>query len=137
MWIRIAKYYRFTLIKIPLVKYRLHSNQISKNLEIKIITGKRILVKYANELEIRRGAHSKHYFYIGNRFCHMGKTKEGQRYLCKAISLCPFYIRYYICLFGSLFGPKYFMYFVKIKRCLTRIIVKHIGKIRKTILNSL
>jgi glycosyltransferase involved in cell wall biosynthesis len=119
MWIRIAKYYRFALIKIPLVKYRLHPNQISKNLEVKIITANRILIKYANELEIRRGAHSKHYFYIGNRFCHMEKTKEGQRCLCKAISLYPFCIRYYICIVGSLFGPKCFIYFVNIKRCLT------------------
>ena len=137
MWIRIAKYYRFTLIKTPLVRYRLHSNQLSKNLGVKIISANRILVKYANELEIRRRAHSKHYFYIGNRFCHMGKTKEGQRYLCKAISLYPFCFRYYICMVGSLFGPKYFMYFVNIKRCLTRIIVKHIGKIRKINSNSL
>jgi hypothetical protein len=137
MWIKIAKYYRFALIKVPLVKYRLHSNQISRNLELKIITANRILVKYANELEIRREAHSKHYFYIGNRFYHMGKMKEGQRYLLKAISLYPFCIRYYICMFGSLFGPKCFIYFVNIKRCLTRIIVKHISKIRKINSNSL
>jgi glycosyltransferase involved in cell wall biosynthesis len=137
MWIRIAKYYRFALVKIPLVKYRSHSNQVSKNLEVKIITANRILVKYANELNKRPGARSKHYFYIGNRLCHMGKTKEGQRYLLKAISLYPFCIRYYICIIGSLFGPKCFMYFVNTKRCLTRIIVKHIGKIRKTISNSL
>lgn len=136
MWIRIAKYYRFALIKIPLVKYRIHPNQISNNPEAKVITAKRILVKYANELEKRPRAHSKHYFYIGNRFCHMGKTKEGQRYLLKAISLCPFYFRYYICVFGSLFGPKCFIYLVKIKRSLTRVIVKHISKIRKINSNS-
>jgi len=119
MSIRIAKYYRFSHIKIPLVN------------------ANRILVKYANELEIRRGAHSKHYFHIGNRFCHMEKTKDGQRYLLKAISLYPFYIRYYICMFGSLFGPKCFIFFVNIKGCFTRIIVKHIAKIRKINLNSL
>jgi len=121
MWIRIAKYYRFALIKIPLVKYRIHPNQISNNPEAKVITAKRILVKYANELKKRPGAYSKHHFYIGNRLCHMGKTKEGQRYLLKAISLCPFYIRYYICVFSSLFGPKCFIYFVNIKRYLTNI----------------
>ncbi len=121
MWIRIAKYYRFALIKIPLAKCRLHSNQISKNPGVKIITANRILVKYANELKKRPRAHSKHYFYIGNRLCHMGKTKEGQRYLIKAISLYPFCIRYYICMFGSLFGPKCFIYFVNIKRYLTNI----------------
>ena len=137
MSIRIAKYYIFSHIKIPLVKYRLHSNQFSKNLRVKNIAANRILVKYANELEIRRVAHSKHYFHIGNRFCHMEKTKEGQRYLLKAISLYPFYIRYYICMFGSLFGPKCFIFFVDIKGYLTRIIVKHIAKIRKINLNSL
>jgi len=137
MWVRIAKYYRFALIKVPLVKYRLHSNQLSKNLGVKIITANRILVKYANELKKRPRVHSKHYFYIGNRLCHMGKTKEGQRYLIKAISLYPFCIRYYICMFSSLFGPKCFIYFVDIKRCLTRIIVKHFGKIRKINSNSL
>jgi len=137
MWIRIAKYYRFALIKVPLVKYRKHSDQISKNPREKIITANRILVKYVNELKKRPRAHSKHYFYIGNRLCHMGKTKEGQRYLIKAISLYPFCIRYYICMFGSLFGPKCFIYFVNIKRYLTRAMVKYIGKIRKTTLNSL
>jgi len=121
MWIRIAKYYRFALIKIPLVKYRLHPNQVSKNLEAKIITAKIILVKYSNELQGRSYANSKHHFYIGNRLCHMGKTKEGQRYLIKAISLYPFCIRYYICIVGSLFGPKCFIYFVNIKRYLTNI----------------
>ena len=114
MWIRIAKYYRFALIKIPLVKYRLHSNQISRNLELKIITANRILVKYKDELEKRRGVHSKHYFYIGLRFCRIGKTKEGRRYLIKAISLYPFCIMYYICMFGSLFGSKCFIFFVNI-----------------------
>jgi hypothetical protein len=137
MWIRIAKYYRFALIKVPLVKYRKHSDQISKNLGVKIITANRILVKYANELEIRRGAHSKHCFYIGNRFCHMGKTKEGRRYLLKAILLYPFCIRYYICIAGSLFGPKCFIYFVNIKRYLTSVLMKHVGKISKISQNDL
>ena len=121
MWIRIAKYYRFVFTEVPLVKYRLHSNRISENLELQIITSNRILVKYANELKKRRSVHSKLYFNIGNIFCRIGKTKEGQRYLLKAISLFPFCIRYYICLFGSLFGPKCFIYFVNIKRYLTNI----------------
>jgi glycosyltransferase involved in cell wall biosynthesis len=131
MWIRIAKYYRFALIKVPLVKCRLHTNQISRNLALKIITANRILVKYANELEMRRGAHSKHYFYIGLRFCRTGKTKEGRRYLLKAISLYPFCITYYICMFGSLFGPKFFIYFVNIIKFFKYRISKFINKIRK------
>jgi glycosyltransferase involved in cell wall biosynthesis len=131
MWIRIAKYYRFALIKVPLVKYRLHSNQISRNLELKIITANRILVKYKDELKKRRGVHSKHYFYIGLRFCRIGKTKEGRKYLLKAISLYPFYIRYYICIVGSLFGPKCFIFFVNIIKYLKYRTLKFTNKIRK------
>lgn len=130
MWIRIAKSYKFALIKIPLVKYRLHSNQISKNLEVKIIMAKRILVKYTDELKKRYSLHSKHYFSIGNKFCHIGKTKEGQRYLLKAISLYPFCIRYYICLLGSLFGPKFFLCFVDIKKYLTDILKNLLLKLK-------
>jgi len=131
MWIRIAKYYRFALIKLPLVKCRLHINQISRNLALKIITANKILVKYSNELEKRRGVHSKHYFYIGLRFCRIGKTKEGRRYLLKAISLYPFCIIYYIYMFGSLFGPKCFLFFVNIIKFLKYRILKFNNKIRK------
>ena len=130
MWIRIAKYYRFSLIKIPLVKYRLHSNQISKNLGVKNIAANRILVKYANELQRRPYANSKHHFCIGNRFCHIGKTEIGKKFLLKSILLYPFYIRCYICFFGSLFGSKSFIYFVNIKRYLTNMITNLFIKFR-------
>lgn len=131
MWIRVAKYYKFSLIKIPLAKRRIHPNRISYNLEKKVITAKRIIKKHINELKIRRNIHSKHYFYIGFRFCRMGKTKEGRRYLQKAISLNPFCIRYYICIFGSLFGPKCFIFFVDIIKYLKYRTSKFTNKIRK------
>jgi len=132
MWIRIAKYYRFVLIKAPLAKRRIHSKQISNDLERKIITAHRILLKYSDELKKSRSIYSKHYFYIGNRLCHMGKIKEGQRYLLKAISLYPLYIRYYICIFGSLFGPRYFIYFVRIKRYLKNTIIKYFNRVKES-----
>ena len=73
MWIRIAKYYRFTFIKVPLVKYRIHFNRMSENLELKIISAERILSKYTEELGKQRDAHSKLYFNIGRMFCFIGK----------------------------------------------------------------
>ena len=123
MWLRIAKFYQFIFTKEPLVRYRQHRKQITKDLELKNIAEQRIIVKYTPELEKRKKALSQHYFCLGNRLCHMGKTDEGQRYLLKAISSCPFYIRYYICMFGSLFGPKCFIYFVNIKKYLTNKII--------------
>ena len=61
MWIRVAKYYKFSLIKIPLAKRRIHPNRISYNSEKKVITAKRIIKKHINELKIRRNINSKHY----------------------------------------------------------------------------
>ena len=136
MWIRIAKYYKFFLIKIPLAKRRIHPNRASNLLEKKIVTAKRIIKKHINELKNRRNIHSKHYFYIGFRFCRIGKTKDGRIYLLKAISLYPFYIYYYILVFVSLFGPKIFLYFLNIIRFLKNKILKLMNKNRKFISNA-
>ena len=133
MWIRIAKFYRFIFTKVPLARYRQHTKQITKDLELKNIAEQRIIIKYTPELEKRKKVLSQYYFRLGNRFCHMGKTKEGRRYLCKAISLYPFFVRYYICIVGSLFGPKCFIYFVNKKRCLTNVIITLLIKLKKII----
>ena len=124
MWIRIAKYYQFSLIKIPLAQRRIHPNRISYNLEKKIVTAKRIIKKHFNDLKIRKNIHSKHYFYIGLRCCRIGKTGIARKYISKAISLYPFYLRYYILLFLSFLGPKGFLALVKLIRSLKNGIVK-------------
>ncbi len=133
MWIRIAKYYKFSLIKIPLAKRRIHPNRISYHLEKKVITARRIIKKHINELKIRRNIHSKHYFYIGRRYCYMGKMGIGRRYICKAISFYPFYIYYYILIFVSLFGSKCFLCFLNVIRFLKNKTLKFINKNRKFI----
>jgi len=53
MWIRIAKCYKFALIKVPLAKRRIHPNRISYDLERKNITANRIIKKYMGELKVR------------------------------------------------------------------------------------
>ena len=130
MWIRIAKYYKFSLIKIPLARRRIHPNRISSHLEKKVITAKRIIKKYINELKIRRKIHSRHYFYIGRRYCYMGKTTLGRKFLYQAIKLYPFYIRYYILLIFSLFGSTCFLWFLNILRFLRKKVLKFLNKNR-------
>ena len=136
MWIRIAKFYKFSLIKIPLAKRRIHPHRISYHLERKVVTAKRIIKKHINELKIRRNIHSRHYFYIGRRYCYMGKTGIGRRFLYKAISLYPFYIYYYILVIFSLFGSKCFLCFLNILRFLRNKILKFINKNRKFVQNN-
>ena len=124
MWIRIAKYYKFSLIKTLLAKRRIHPNRISYDLERKNITANRIIKKYMGELKVRQNILSSHYLYIGFRFCRMGKTKDGRRYLLKAISLYPFCIKCYIYMISSLFGPKFFLYSVNIAKLLRYKVLK-------------
>jgi len=136
MWIRIAKYYKFSLIKTLLAKRRIHPNRISYDLERKNVTANRIIKKYMGELKVRQSIHSSHYLYIGFRFCRMGKTRDGRRYLLKAISLYPFCIKCYMYMIGSLFGPKFFLYSVNIVKFLRYKILKFLNKNRKFISNA-
>ena len=135
MWIRIAKYYKFSLIKTLLAKRRIHPNRISYDLERKNVTANRIIKKYMGELKVRQSIHSSHYLYIGFRFCRMGKTRDGRRYLLKAILLYPFCIKCYMYMIGSLFGPKFFLYSVNIVKFLRYKILKFLNKNRKFISN--
>ena len=72
MWIRIAKYYKFIFLETTLVKYVIHSDQLSENLLAKINARKRILFKYQDELKNRKFVHSHHYYKIGNLCCLSG-----------------------------------------------------------------
>lgn len=116
MWIRIARYYKFKFIEVPLIKYRLHSHRISENVELKIIAAGEFLAKYADELKERQVAHSKLYFNISNMFCHTKKIKEGQKYFIKAILIYPFFIKYYIYLLSSIFGTRVYMHISRLRR---------------------
>jgi len=136
MWIRIAKYYKFALIKIPLAKRRIHPNRISYDLERKNVTANRIIKKYMNELKSRQSIHSRHYLYIGFRFCQLGKMRDGRRNLLKAISLYPFCTNCYIYIIGSLFGAKLFLYSVNIAKFLKYKIIKFLNTNKKFISNA-
>jgi glycosyltransferase involved in cell wall biosynthesis len=124
MWIRIAKYYNFRYVKDLLVVSWTHLNQVTNNSEALIEGVKRIQTKYGKELRKRPYSYSIRYFNLGNKLCHLGKTREGQKYFIKAISIYPFCIKYYIYMCSSLFGSKCFLYFSSIKRYLTSAIMK-------------
>ena len=116
MWIRIAKYYKFSYIKDLLVATRIHNNQITNDSEALIEGIKKIQVKYNKELGKRPYSNSIRYFHLGNKLCHLRKRKEGQKYFIKAISIYPFCIKYYVYLLCSIFGTRVYMYISRIRR---------------------
>ncbi len=129
MWIRIAKDYKFSFAKKGLVKYRIHPEQQSKNHDLMIADLNRIRMKYINELKKRPYIYSKSYFFISNMLFRLGRIREGQSYLLKAIFIYPVYIKYYIYLFCSLFGAKGYKLFFNIKQILNKYKSKYINKI--------
>lgn len=120
MWIRIAKYYKFIFLEMPLTKYVIHSGQLSENLLKKIDARKRILFKYQDELKHRKFVYSHHYYKIGNLCCLSGKTREGRKHLFKGILVYPFCLKYFLCLLLSLFGFPFYSFCIKKKRFIIR-----------------
>ena len=129
MWIRVAKDYNFSFAKKSLVRFRIHPEQQTKNHDLMIADINRIQVKYVNELKKRPYSYSRRYFFIGNMLCHLGRMREGQSYLLKAISIYPICIKYYIYLFSSLFEAKGYKFFFNINQVLKKIKSKYINKI--------
>jgi glycosyltransferase involved in cell wall biosynthesis len=120
MWIRIAKYYKFIFIKLPLIKYYIHSGQQSENMLAKVSARKRILFKYQEELKNRKIVYSHHYYKIGNLCCLSGKIREGRKYLFKGILVYPFCLKYFLCLLLSLFGFPFYSFYIEKKRFIIR-----------------
>lgn len=120
MWIRIAKYYKFIFIKLPLIKYYIHPGQQSENIFSKVNARKRILFKYQDELNNRKFVYSYHYYKIGNLCCLSGKIREGRKYLFKGILVYPFCLKYFLCLLLSLFGFSFYSFCIENKRFINR-----------------
>lgn len=115
MWIRISRYYEYDFLENSFVKYRVHFNQISTNLNSKVRAEMLMQEKYIDQLKNRKYVYSNSCFTIGILLLYLGRIKNGQKYLIKAIIIYPFCIKYYIYLFFSFFGLKGFKFFQKLK----------------------
>ncbi|HER24666.1 MAG TPA: glycosyltransferase family 2 protein [Candidatus Atribacteria bacterium] len=116
MWLRIAKYYKFRAVKELLVVGLIHDSQTSANSEVMIEGVKKFQKKYSKELRTRPYSNSTFYFYLGNKFCHLRKIREGQKYFIKAVLTYPFCPKYYIYLLCSIFGSRGYMHISHIRR---------------------
>lgn len=117
MWIRISKNYKFRKIDKPLVKYKWHQVQISKNIEAVQRGHEKIMEKYKEEI-CALGCHieSMHYFHLGNLLCHLGKIEQGRKYLFKAVLKSPLQLKNSIYLLSACLGKKAFEKLARIKR---------------------
>lgn len=104
MEIRISKYYKYDFIKTPIVKYYLHPIRISNNLNAIITSLYIVLEKNVKELKKHRYMYCEYYFKLCDLYLRLGKTKEGQKCLFRAIFIYPLsIIKKYKFIFCSLF----------------------------------
>jgi len=108
MWIRIAEEFQFEVIGEPLVKYRIHDNNMSDNLEIRIRGWEAFFEKHREFFASNARACSQHYFYLGNQYCLVGKKWKAINAFLKAVKLDPFKIKNHYYLGLSLLGPENF-----------------------------
>jgi glycosyltransferase involved in cell wall biosynthesis len=108
MWIRISMGFYFEYIEKPLVRYYIHENTISSNLELRIRGIETMLKKYGQIFSLNSKAHSRYFIRLGVLYCCNGNPKKGRESFLKATSLYPFKISNYLYLGLSLLGTKNF-----------------------------
>jgi len=104
--LELARKYEFYCVPQPLVKYRVHGNNITLKdkpgwLEDFALFGKDLLEKYPDEFT--NSAKAKFLFKIAQDAYFRGDIKAGRKYTSKAIIACPFkskYLRTLILSFG-------------------------------------
>ena len=109
MWIRISRFYRFEIVKEPLVRYTVHANRLSADMRT-ILDGKEAqLEKHAEYFAGDRRSYSRYFLTLGVLYCYNRKPAEGRAALRRAIRIYPLEFRPYVNLFFALWGCENFV----------------------------
>lgn len=95
MWIRISKEFHFDYIGEPLVKYHIHENQLTNDLEIVNRGLDKMLKKYDSSVAFNKKKYSREYSSLGYQYRENGNLRKASETLMKAIKLYPFELGYY------------------------------------------
>ncbi len=135
MWIRISKEFHFDYIKRPLVKYHLHEDQISNNLEIRARGKEALLKKYGPFFTSNRKAYGKHMLDLGLLYRDQQEIGKANAACLKAIKVYPLrggnYTGLMKCLGYALLGKGYYTKMKKFKEILSALIRPHKSAVRK------
>jgi len=108
MWIRIAQKYEFDYIAAPLVKYGIHSQQMTTNYRKIILGRERLLEKYREFYSVKRKGQSEFWLNLGVCYCYDGNFHKGMKTFWFGIRNYPHEIRFYYNIFLVLMGSRIF-----------------------------
>lgn len=89
MWIRVARRYRFAYIDVPLVKYYVHSGNVSKDYAKKIRAIRAMLEKHWSLFAQNGPDLSRQFIQLGVFYYHYGNLGQAVRAFGKAVRACP------------------------------------------------
>lgn len=119
MWIRISKEFHFDYIKIPLVKYYFHKNQISKNLEIRSRGREALLRKHRYFFTSNKKAYTNHLLELGLLYRNQQEIGRAKAAYLKAIRIYPTQVSNYTglikCLSSFLLGRGVYLRLKRLK----------------------
>jgi glycosyltransferase involved in cell wall biosynthesis len=89
MWVRIAQTYEFAYIDVPLIKYRIHLNNLGRNFSLQIRGNEAFMNKYKAYTSVPGRPNSVRYFKLGLLYCFTHDFKTARRLYLKSIRFYP------------------------------------------------
>jgi glycosyltransferase involved in cell wall biosynthesis len=117
-FLRFAKNFHFDYIQRPLVKYHVHEDNLTKNIEIIWRALEKLEIKYSGDdgsEKLHPTFYSSDYLKIGTKLCCYGKLKQGRKLIKKATNYNPYSWRPYFHILISYLGKNLFTYVINIK----------------------
>ena len=108
MWLRIAHKYEFEYIASPLVKYGIHSQQMSTSYRKWILGREKLLEKYGEFFSVKRKGQSEFWVLLGVNYCYDGNFEKGIKTFWYGIKNYPHDIRFYYNMCLALMGERIF-----------------------------
>ena len=107
LWLRMSRDFHFDFIDRDLVKYSVHGNRISTDLDAVDRGIERMLGKHGSFSGIRRSL-AGHSLAVGVQYCSRGEIRRGRRSLARSVRLNPARVHAHLYLGLSLFGSRVF-----------------------------
>jgi glycosyltransferase involved in cell wall biosynthesis len=106
LWLRISRYYRIEYVAIPMVRYSVHPERLSNNLDIVFRGFEERLNRYPECINEHSRYCSDQYVFFGAMFSLKGNLKLGRQLFLSALKLYPYSLRTYFNLILSFFGSE-------------------------------
>ncbi len=106
MWVRISQHYAFAYIDVPLIKYRLHRENLGSNFGLQIRGQEAFFKKYEAYTNAPGQPNSGRYFKLGLLYGFTRDLKGARRIYLKSIRLYPLNPKPYVAFLMTFLGQR-------------------------------